>query len=137
MNTEKLTWYAARSGGIIAWLLLALGLILGLLLSSRVLGRKASPAWLLSIHRFLGGLSVIFTVVHVAAIMLDDFVSFGWTDVLVPWASEWNPNAVAWGITCSECVQEDSCCKGDAHENCPDCAGTRLCRDARHDSRHL
>ena len=98
MNTEKLTWYAARSGGIIAWLLLALGLILGLLLSSRVLGRKASPAWLLSIHRFLGGLSVIFTVVHVAAIMLDDFVSFGWTDVLVPWASEWNPNAVAWGI---------------------------------------
>ena len=98
MNTEKLTWYAARSGGIVAWLLLALGLILGLLLSSRVLGRRASPAWLLSIHRFLGGLSVIFTVVHVAAIMLDDFVSFGWTDVLVPWASEWNPGAVAWGI---------------------------------------
>lgn len=98
MNTEKLTWYAARSGGIVAWLLLALGLILGLLLSSRVLGKRASPAWLLSIHRFLGGLSVIFTFVHVGAIMLDDFVAFGWTDVLVPWASEWNPGAVAWGI---------------------------------------
>ncbi len=98
MSTEKLTWYVARSGGIVAWVLLALGLILGLLLSSRVLGRRASPAWMLSIHRYLGGLSVIFTVVHVAAIMLDDFVAFGWTDVLIPWASEWNPGAVAWGI---------------------------------------
>ena len=98
MNTEKLTWYVARSGGIVAWLLLALGLILGLVLSSRVLGRRASPAWMLSIHRFLGGLSVIFTGVHVGAIMLDDFVAFGWSDVLIPWASDWNPGAVAWGI---------------------------------------
>ncbi len=98
MNTEKLTWYVARSGGIVAWVLLALGLVLGLLLSSRLLGRRASPAWILSIHRFLGGLSVIFTAVHVAAIMMDDFVDFGVVEVLVPWASSWNPGAVAWGI---------------------------------------
>jgi DMSO/TMAO reductase YedYZ heme-binding membrane subunit len=98
MSTEKLTWYVARSGGIVAWCLLALSLVLGLLLSSRVLGRRASPAWILSIHRFLGGLGVIFTAVHVIAIMLDDFVDFGFTDVLVPWASEWKPGPVAWGI---------------------------------------
>lgn len=98
MDTDKLTWYVARSSGIVAWLLLAFGLVLGLLLSSRVLGRHTSPAWLLSIHRYLGGLSVVFTFVHVAAIMLDDFVAFGWVDVLVPWASEWNPGAAAWGI---------------------------------------
>lgn len=98
MNLDKLTWYAARSGGIVAWALLAAGLILGLLLSSRVLGRRASPAWILSIHRFLGGLSVVFTAVHVVAIMLDDFVVFGLMDVLVPWASEWKPSAVAWGV---------------------------------------
>ncbi len=30
--------------------------------------------------------------------MLDDFVDFGWADVLVPYASEWRPEAVAWGI---------------------------------------
>ncbi len=98
MSTDKLTWYVARSGGIVAWCLLALGLVLGLVLSSRVLGRKASPAWILSIHRYLGGLGVIFTGVHVGAIMLDDFVDFGVVEVLVPWTSTWRPGPVAWGI---------------------------------------
>lgn len=95
MNTEKLTWYVARSGGIVAWCLLALSLTLGLLLAGRMLGRKTSPAWILSVHRFLGGVSVLFTVV---AIMLDDFVDFGFVDVLVPWAATWKPTPVAWGI---------------------------------------
>ncbi len=98
MSADKLTWYVARSGGIVAWCLLALGLILGLLLSSRLLGRSASPAWILSIHRYLGGLAVIFTAIHVGAIMLDDFVDFGVVEVLVPWTSTWRPGPVAWGI---------------------------------------
>jgi DMSO/TMAO reductase YedYZ heme-binding membrane subunit len=98
VNADKLTWYVARSGGIVAWSLLAFSLILGLLLSSRILGRRGSPAWILSIHRFLGGLGVIFTAVHVAAVMVDDFVDFGLADVLVPWASAWRPGATAWGI---------------------------------------
>lgn len=99
LSDDKLTWYVARSGGLVAWGLLAIGLGLGLLLSSRALaGRRPGPAWLLAVHRGIGGLSVVFTVVHVVAIMLDDFVDFGIVDVLVPWASEWNPGAVAWGI---------------------------------------
>lgn len=98
MSVDKLTWYAARSGGIVAWCLLAASMILGLVLSSRVLGRRGNPAWTLSVHRHLGGLGVVFTVIHVAAIMLDDFVDFGWAAVLVPFASSWRPGAVAWGI---------------------------------------
>jgi DMSO/TMAO reductase YedYZ heme-binding membrane subunit len=98
VEADKWTWYVARSGGIVAWLLLAAGLVVGLLLSSKLLGRRVSPAWLLSVHRYLGGLAVAFSVVHVAAVMLDDFVDFGWFDVLVPFASEWRPQAVAWGI---------------------------------------
>lgn len=98
MNTEKITWYVARSGGIVAWCLLALSLTLGLLLAGRMLGRKVSPAWILSVHRFLGGVSVLFTAVHVVAIMLDDFVDFGFVEVLVPWASTWKASPVAWGI---------------------------------------
>ncbi len=98
MNASKLTWYIARSGGILAWCLLAASLVLGLLLSSRALGKKTNPPWTLSIHRFCGGLAVIFTGIHVAAIMADDFVDFGVVEVLVPWASQWRPTAVAWGV---------------------------------------
>jgi DMSO/TMAO reductase YedYZ heme-binding membrane subunit len=98
VNTEKLTWYVARSGGIVAWCLLALSLALGLLLAGRMHGRKVGPAWILSVHRFLGGVSVLFTAVHVVAIMLDDFVDFGFVEALVPWTSTWKASPVAWGI---------------------------------------
>jgi DMSO/TMAO reductase YedYZ heme-binding membrane subunit len=93
-----LTWYTARSAGIVAWALAAASVVWGLLLSSRVFGRRPKPSWLLDLHRYLGGLAVVFTAVHVVAIMADSYVSFGLTDVLVPLATSWHPVAVAWGI---------------------------------------
>ncbi|HEY7136657.1 MAG TPA: ferric reductase-like transmembrane domain-containing protein [Acidimicrobiia bacterium] len=97
MSTQ-LWWYAARAAGIVAWVLLAAGVLWGLALSTKVFGRKPRPAWLLDLHRALGGLAVIFTAVHVAAVMLDSYVHFGIAEVLVPLASSWHPVAVAWGI---------------------------------------
>jgi DMSO/TMAO reductase YedYZ heme-binding membrane subunit len=49
-------------------------------------------------HRFLGALAVIFTLVHVGAILADSYTHFGLADVLVPLATSWHPVAVAWGI---------------------------------------
>ncbi|MFT7646194.1 MAG: putative ferric reductase [Candidatus Poriferisodalaceae bacterium] len=102
MNAElfndQLWWYVARSGGIIALALAAASVLWGLLLSTRYLEAAARPKWLLDLHRFLGGLTVIFTLIHMAALMLDSFVSFSIADVLVPFASSWQPGAVAWGV---------------------------------------
>ena len=39
-----------------------------------------------------------FTAVHIAGLVFDNYVSFGLTDILVPFASAWKPAAVAWGI---------------------------------------
>lgn len=97
MNTQ-LWWYAARAAGIVAWVLLSAGVLWGLALSTKVFGRTPRPAWLLDLHRALGGLAVIFTAVHVVAVMLDSYVHFGVAEVLVPLASSWHPVAVAWGI---------------------------------------
>jgi DMSO/TMAO reductase YedYZ heme-binding membrane subunit len=94
----NVSWLVARSSGVVAWALIVASAAWGLLLATRVLGRKASPAWLLSLHRFLGALAVVFTVVHVVAIAADEYVDFGLTDVLVPFASSWEPFAVALGI---------------------------------------
>ena len=96
--TEQIWWYVARSGGIVALALSGLAVIWGLLLSSKILEGRPGPRWLLDLHRFLGGATVAFTFVHVAALMLDSYVSFSLVDVLVPLASAWNPVAVAWGI---------------------------------------
>ncbi|MCP5028394.1 MAG: hypothetical protein GY929_19125 [Actinomycetia bacterium] len=95
---EQVMWYVARSAGIVAWALVTLSVLWGLALSTRALGRTAAPAWLLDIHRFLGGLSVTFTAVHLLALVGDNYVYFGWRELFVPMASQWQAGPVAWGI---------------------------------------
>jgi predicted ferric reductase len=97
-QTQQLWWYVARSGGIVALLLTGMSVIWGLALSTKVMDGTPSPKWLLSLHKWLGALSVTFTGIHVGGLMLDNYVHFGLTDILVPFASDWQPGAVAWGI---------------------------------------
>ena len=96
--SPELWWYTARAGGIIALALSGASVVWGLLLSTRVMQGRPSPRWLLDLHRFLGGAAVLFTGIHVAALVADTTVAFGWTDVLIPFASSWNPGAVALGV---------------------------------------
>ncbi len=93
-----LTWYVARAAGIVTWGLLVASMIWGLLYATRVFRRRVPLWWLLGVHRFLSGLAVIFTAVHVVALLLDQYIGFSWSDALVPFASSWHPIAVGWGI---------------------------------------
>ena len=95
---QQLWWYVARSGGIVAWALLGASVLWGLALSTKVLHGRPRPNWILDLHRFLGGLALIFTGVHVVALILDSYVHFGLAEILVPFASAWHPVAVAWGV---------------------------------------
>jgi DMSO/TMAO reductase YedYZ heme-binding membrane subunit len=66
--------------------------------ATRIAARKLRPAWILDLHRHLGGLAVIFTAIHLIGIAADSYVTFGWADMFVPMASEWKPGAVAFGV---------------------------------------
>src|SRR5689334_11447841 len=91
-------WYLSRASGIVAWSLLTLAMVWGLLLSTRMFDRRPSPRGLVDLHRFLGGIAVVFVALHVGAIVADSYVHFGTVDVLVPFATGWHPLAVAWGV---------------------------------------
>jgi predicted ferric reductase len=93
-----LPWYVARAAGLVGWGLLAAATLWGLALSSKVFGKRPRPNWLLDMHRWLGGVALIFTGVHVLALLADQYVHFGLASVLVPFASNWHPVAVAWGV---------------------------------------
>lgn len=97
MNSQ-VWWFVARSSGIVAWALLTLSVCWGLLLSTRLLARRVSPAWLLDLHRHLGGMAVVFTGIHLVGLVADSYVTFGWAELFVPMASSWKPGAVAFGI---------------------------------------
>ena len=95
---EQVWWFVARSSGIVAWALVTLSVCWGLLLSTKAAAKAAQPPKLLDLHRFLGGTSVLFTAIHLAGLVLDSYVHFGWLEILVPWFSSWKTSAVAWGV---------------------------------------
>lgn len=94
----RIWWYVSRATGLVAWGLAVSSILLGLALSTRALGARPRGPWLLALHRWLGGMTVLFTAAHVGAIIADSFVHFGLADVLVPFASSWKPLPVALGI---------------------------------------
>jgi methionine sulfoxide reductase heme-binding subunit len=98
MNNPHLWWYIARSAGIVAWLMLTASVLWGIVLASDLFPRRRRPAWLLDLHRWLGGLTVLFVAGHLAALVADGSVRFGPREVLIPFASTWRPTAVAVGI---------------------------------------
>jgi DMSO/TMAO reductase YedYZ heme-binding membrane subunit len=98
--SEQFWWYLARSGGIVALFLAAASVIWGLLLSGGYLERNPSKKWLLSLHSWLGGTTVIFTALHVIGLRLDSFVQYTLADLFIPFAATKNPGQwpVAWGV---------------------------------------
>jgi hypothetical protein len=94
-----LSWYIARSTGLVAWVLLTLSVTWGVLASTRLLGRKPRPIWVVDLHRWLGGLGTLFVAVHLAALVGDNYLHIGWREILVPFAIDWRPGPVAWGVT--------------------------------------
>ena len=79
----------------------------------QVLGRRPTPAWLLSLHRYLGALTVVFLGVHVGAILLDTYTDFSIMNVLVPFTGSWHrwpwPGASS-GCTSSWRSRSRHCC---------------------------
>ncbi len=97
-SSSLTVWYIARSSGIIAWVLLVLAIGSGLLLATRALGKKVPPWYMLGLHRWLSGLAVTFTAIHILAVLADTFVGFSLVNVLVPFSSSWHPVTLAAGI---------------------------------------
>ncbi len=95
---DQLTWYLARSAGLVAWVIAGVAVCFGLLASTGLLRDARPKVWFVDVHRMLSGLTVTFTAIHILAIFADDYVDFGVVAVLVPYGSHWRPGAVAWGI---------------------------------------
>lgn len=91
-------WYLSRASGIVAWAVLAASVLWGLALSTKFVQRRGIGPWLTDLHRFLGALSVLFTVAHLAGLVADNYVHFGARELLVPMASSWKPGPVTWGV---------------------------------------
>ncbi len=95
-------WYAARAGGVVAYLLVSASVLAGLLLA----GKATVPGFprfaVEDVHRFLGLLAGLFVGVHVGAIVLDTVVPFSLMQILVPFTAAYRPLATGLGVVALE-----------------------------------
>jgi len=97
-GSGSVTWVLIRASGLVAYGLLSGAAIWGLIVASGLLGRTASAKRLTYVHESLSVGSIVATVVHVVLLRLDDYVEFGWDEILLPGQSEWRPVAVSFGV---------------------------------------
>ncbi len=88
MNEPQIWWYVTRASAVIAWVLLTVAVVWGVLLSTRVLRKIDNPSWLQDLHRYLGGTALVMTVLHMVSLVLDGYAHFSIEELLVPFAIE-------------------------------------------------
>ena len=88
---SKAYWYVARAGGLIAYLLLWLATMWGVLMSSKMVKGKIDAALVYGMHEFLPMLAMVFAGLHAAVLMGDAYVGFNLVDLLVPFAASYRP----------------------------------------------
>lgn len=95
---QSVTWDIARAGGFLAYILLTLSVALGLALTMQ----WQTPRWprLINneLHNFVTLLATVFVAVHILAVWIDPFTSFGLNEVLIPFVSHYRPIWMALGI---------------------------------------
>jgi methionine sulfoxide reductase heme-binding subunit len=102
LTSSAVDWYAARAGGVVAYVLLSAVVVFGLSLA----GRKKLKIWprfaVEDVHRFGGLLVGTFIAVHVVTIAIDSYLPFSVTSIVVPLVSSYRPFWIALGIVAAE-----------------------------------
>lgn len=91
-------WHLSRASGFVSWILLTASLLWGVLLFTRALKHVDRPSWLLEMHIWLSGLAIVTMIVHLVALVFDNYLVFSWKEILVPGGSPWKTVPVAFGV---------------------------------------
>ena len=101
--TSAPLWFATRSTGVIAFVLLTLTTVLGIASTQRAMASRAWPRFATqSLHRNLSILGALFLVAHVVTTLLDGYVHVGWWSALVPGVSSYQRLGVALGALAAD-----------------------------------
>jgi sulfoxide reductase heme-binding subunit YedZ len=95
-------WYTARAGGLLGFALLTGSVVLGLALAGRARLRHWPRFAVEDVHRFAGLLAGTFVGIHVLALLLDTYVPFSLTQILVPGDAFYRPLPTALGVVAVE-----------------------------------
>lgn len=93
---EQYEWYFIRATGTAAYFLLYLSVITGLYSQVRK-KRKQKLNGTLFLHESLSNWSLILVFGHLGFLLIDSYLKFHWTELLIPFSTTYKPFAMALG----------------------------------------
>lgn len=94
----KTAWHVTRASGTVAYLLLTLSTVWGLLLSSKIIKETVPPVLSLAMHNTLSWAAIGMTGLHMGALLFDSYYTYRVIDLVVPFIGPYRPQWVALGM---------------------------------------
>ncbi len=91
-------WYMARSGGIVAYLLLWLSTVWGLTLSTKITDGLVPAPIAYGLHEFLSIGAVLFTAIHTVVLLGDEYIKFNLLHLMIPFTAPYEPLWTGLGV---------------------------------------
>lgn len=97
-NSVHTTWYITRAAGWVAYFLLWLSMVWGLVIPTKFFERFLSPTFVVDFHEYISLLAIGFVVLHVSVLLIDQYLPFTLAQMLVPFVSTYRPLWVGLGV---------------------------------------
>lgn len=91
-------WVVARASGFAAFIALALDVLVGLVVSTRIADRRLARGQLIELHGWLSPLALALVLGHAAILLADSYIRFDALDVLVPFVAPYRAVATGLGV---------------------------------------
>lgn len=98
LSSDQAMWYLTRAAGIMAYLLLWLSTVWGLVIPSKLFGDVLSGEFSFDFHKFISLFSLGFLGLHIFVLTADKYLPFSVTQLLVPFIAPYRPLWVGVGI---------------------------------------
>lgn len=93
---QLLEWYTIRATGTVAYLLLYLGVIIGLY-SQVQKKRKKKINGVIFLHETISNWALILVFGHLGLLMIDSFIGFKWSELFIPFKTSYKTIPMALG----------------------------------------
>jgi predicted ferric reductase len=98
VTSAKAYWFISRSSGVLAYLLLTLSVMWGLVQSGGILRPTLPPALALGLHNYLSWASLAMATLHGLILLGDNKPPMNLADIIIPFVGPYRPMWVGLGV---------------------------------------
>jgi len=104
LGDPQLTWFLARASGTVALALLTLSMVLGVVAGTRLSSARWPRFVTQGLHRNISLFVLVLLAVHVAAAVVDDYVTITVQESLIPFIGTYRPVWMGLGALSSDLI---------------------------------